>query len=304
MTGAGSATAAFVKEDSFQTEPADPTYYLPGRNLTIEDIELQNLLERLRDPDAVEAIESIAGRIEGAFAANWAVSADTHEHVRDIVFNDAGTGFTSGAAATSAWYLGVDYLSGTAQRALSGVVPTEYSLSYDGDANTITASLTALYADETKATSITPTSITGPTNDSTVPFHGWSLDVDGATVQKLQSATLSVSNIARYITGPERTPLDAVIAAPESSLSFNAVFDGPDHIDLAYGGGGTSVSSTQDTVEAVPGTLTLSQGGSPVATYSLPQIKPDSYNWSDLVNGDNDLTEDVQAHVNGGLSIA
>ena len=303
MSGSGSSTVAFGKESAFNDDPANITeYYLPGRNTTVEEVELQRALERLSDPDAVEAIESIAGRIEGALSASWAVSADIHEHVRDIVFNAGGTGFTHGQAATSAWFLGLDHVGGTVERVATGVTPTEYSLSYDGDSNTVTASLTALYAGETKNAAITPTNITGPTEASTVPFHGWSLDVDGTTISKLQSATLSISNIAQFITGPESRPVDAVIAQPETSLQFNAVVDGPDAIDRAYGGGGQSVSEVQDDVGAVPGTMTLSEAGGTVASYDLPRVEPDTYGWADLV-GSEATTEDVTAHVNGGLTV-
>mgnify|MGYP000126753414 CR=1 FL=1 len=304
MSGSGSATVAFGKEGPFNDDPANITeYYLPGRNATVEEIELQRALERLSDPDVVEAIESIAGRIEGALSANWAVSADIHEHVRDIVFNDGGTGFTHGQAATSAWFIGLDHLSGTVERVATGVTPTEYSLSYNDDQNTITASLTAIYADERKNASISPTDITGPTEGSTVPFHGFSLDVDGTAIKTLQSATLSITNIAQFITGPESTPIDAVIAQPETSLQFNGIVDGPDALDLAYGGGGQSVSEIQDSVGAVPGTATLSQAGGTVATYDLPRVEPDTYNWAELV-GSEPTTEDVQAHVNGGLTVS
>jgi len=303
MSGSGSSTVAFGKEALFNDDPSNiSNYYLPGRNATVEDIELQRALERLSDPDVVEAIESIAGRLEGALQASWAVSADVHEHVRDIVFNDGGTAFTSGQAATSAWFIGLDHLSGTVERVATGVAPTEYSLSYSDEDNTITASLTAIYASESKNASITPTNIVGPATDSTVPFHGFSLDVDGATIRRLQSATLSISNIAQFITGPESKPIDAVIAEPETSLQFNAIIDGPDHIDLAYGGGGQSVGGVQDGVGAVPGNITLSESGGGVATYDCPRIEPDTYNWSDLVSSD-PTTEDVDAHVNGGLTV-
>lgn len=304
MSGSGSSTVAFGKEASFNDDPSAITeYYLPGRNLTVEEIELQRALERLSDPDTVEAIESIAGRIEGALSANWAVAGDIHADVRDIVFNDGGTGFTHGQAATSAWFIGLDHLSGTVERVATGVVPTEYSLSYSDEDNTITASLTAIYAGERKNATISPTNITGPAEGSTVPFHGFSLDVDGAAVSKLQSATLSVSNIAQFITGPESTPVDAVIAEPTTDLQFTGVIDGPDAIDLAYGGGGQSVTEVQDGVGAVPGTVTLSEAGGTVAAYDLPRVEPDTYSWADLVSA-NPTTEAVNAHVNGGLTVS
>lgn len=306
MTGGGSSTVAFVKESSFQTEPGTPTYYLPGRNVTVDEANLQNTLQRLREPDTAEAVDSLSGNLEGAFSASWAMSADTHADVRDIVFNDAGGGFTSGLATTSSWYLGLDYIDGTStstvERNLTGCIPLEYSISYDQGTNTINESLTMGYADETKGTTITPSSISGPTDGSEVPFHGFTLDVDAATVNKLQSATLSFSNIARFQRGTSRTPVDAIAATPQVTLDASAIYNTDDYLELAYGASGST--STQDNLTNVTGTVTLDSAGTTVATYSLPKLKPDNYDWSDLVNGDTDTTDPVTYHVNGGVSIS
>lgn len=301
MTGAGSATVAFVKESSFKTLPGTPTYYRPGRNLTVEEAELSNALTRLREDGNEEAVDSLAGTLEGAFSASWVMSNDTHDDVRDIVFNDSGTGFTSGAATSSAWYLGVDHLNGTTERALSGVIPLEYSISYEQGAP-IRESATFGYADESTNTSITPSSITGPSDGNDVPFHGAQLDVDANTQTKLQSCTLTFSTISRFHRGPDRIAKDAVLAAPTTTLDATTIFGGNNKLELAYGGSGNT--TTQDALSNVSGSLSFSVGGVTVATYTLSKLKPDTYTWQDLVNADADITEPVSYHVNGGISIA
>jgi len=309
MTGAGSASMAFVKEASFRTLPGTPTYYLPGRNPTIDELSLDNVLTRLRTPSNAEAVDSLAGNLEGSFAATWNMSADTHADVRDIVFNDGGSGFVSGLAPSSRWYLGAEYVddTGTAtdtvERELEGCIPLEYTITYQQDTNSIRESVTFGYADEVTNTSFTPSSITGPTDGSCVPFHGLSVDVDGVTVEDEQSLTLTYNNISRFQRGSSRTANNAVLAQPEGTLDITAIYHGRKFQDLAYGGSG--VSTTQDTpLENVSGTLTFSSEGATVATFELPKLKPDTYDWDDLINADTDLTDPTTFHINDGVSIS
>ena len=298
MTGAGSATVAFGKESSFQGSLSGaPDYYLPGRNITVEEIEASNALERLSLPDQAESVESIAGNFETGLSVSWAMSSDRVSDVQDIIFNSSGTSFTNGQAATSAWFLGLDHLSGTSERALDGVFPTEYTLEYSEDSNTLTESLTLVAADESENTSTTPSGINSAGAGTTVPFHGAQLDIDGTTITALSSFTLTISNIAQPITGASRHPLDAVIAGPETTLDFDATMkDGPQTLDYAYGSSGSS--TTQDSVGGVSGTITASVGGTTATTFDLSEVTPDTNSWSDLVAQAN-AGEPVSAHVNG-----
>jgi len=297
MTGGGTSNVATVAETDLMTEPAEPTFFQPGRNITIEDAELSNTLERMTLPDQAESVESIAGRLEGAFSANWAMAGDTVSDALGLIFNSAGPlTFTGGRATTSSWYLGVDYLDGTCERNLQGVLPTEYTLEWDDESNTVTQSLTALYADEEQATSITPTSITESANGNTVPFHGASLDINTVPQTKLSSITLSISDIARYQWGASRYPLDAVINYPKTTLDVEAVFSETDQLALAYGADGAT--TPQDSVNEVSATLDLSANGGSVASWSLSAGKPDTYNWSNLVSAD-DTTEPLSLQISG-----
>lgn len=305
MTGAGSSTLAFVKEDSLGTLPGTPTYYQPGRDVTVDELSIDNQLQRLREAGKVEAANSLAGRLDGTLSLSWAMDATLHQHVRDIVFNDGGTGFKSGEAATSRWYIGSKYFDGgttdTVERELIGCIPLEYSISYEAGTNTIRENLTLGFGEETANTSITPPSITTPTDGDETAFHGLDLSIDGVATTREQSATLSFSNISRFQNGASRSPEAAVLANPETSLDLTAIYGGRQYQDLAYGGSG--VSDPQDSLSNVSGQLTLSDAGATVATYSLPKLKPTNYDWSGVINGDEDLTDPVSWHVNGGVSI-
>jgi hypothetical protein len=307
MTGAGSATLAFAHEQDLAGSLVDsdgdgnPEYYKVGRNPSVTDLELSNTLQRMREGDSVEAVDSVAQNLEGAVSVEATVSKDVHSEIEKLVFNDGGSGFTSGLASSATFYTGVDYIGGTAERALSGCIPLEYSLEYEQD-GMATYSLSMAYANESKNTSITPSNIIGPSDGGDVPFHGWTLTVDGAHVAKLQSASLSISNIARYHWGDQRTPIDAVLAAPETTLDATVTFDGPSRLELAYGSPGAS--TTQDSLSSVSGSVELAVGGSTVSTYNLPKLKPDTYSWTDLINSDEDLTDETSFHVNGGVTVS
>lgn len=298
MTGGGAAQVAFAPEPSpFEDLPADPTYIRPGRNITVEEASLSNALERMRVPDEAESVESIAGRVEGAFSVSWAMSADRIGDVQPIIFNDSGTGFVPGQAATSKWFLGLDYLTGTAERALVGVTPQEYTLEWNAEDNTVTESLTAVYQDEELNTSITPTSIQGAGTGETVPFHGASLDLNTVAQTKLQSFSLTISDIARFQWGADRNALDAVINAPKASVDLEAIFTETDQLKSALGG--SSATTTQDSIDEVSAVIGLSEGGSTATEYTISAGKPDQYDWNALVEADPDTTESVQLQGNG-----
>lgn len=302
MTGAGSAELAAVHEDSLGTLPGSPTYWEFGRDPSLSDAELSNTLARLRTPRNEEAVESLKQNLEGAVEVEAVISSDVQGEVHTLVFNDGGSGFTSGRLNSATIYAGVDYLDGTAERQLTGCIPLEYSVTYEqGSPCTFTATMG--YQTETLNTSITPSSITTVSDGTSVAHHGASLTVDSVTLSKLQSATLSISNIGRYQRGPSAEPVDAVLAAPETTLDFEAIITGPDRLEIAYGA--ADATEPQDQMSAVSGSFAFADGGSTTAAdYTLSQIKPDTYTWNALVDAEEDTTESISAHVNGGISVS
>jgi hypothetical protein len=297
MTGAGTSTVAYGVESEFMGSAVDddgdssPDYYEPGKDVTVDEAELSNELSRIREADAVESVESIAGNLEGAFSASWVPTHWTHH---DWIFNDAGTGFKSGLAGSSRWFLGLDYLSGNVERELVGVVPTSYEISYE-QGEPVEVSVTCVYGDEKKNTSVTPSTIERPGSPYT--FHGTSLNVDGTTQAKMSSATLTIDSIARFQRGASRTPLDAVIAAPETSLSASTVITETNQLELAYGSAGAS--SPQDSIGGVSASFAVSNASGTTKTFNLSAVTPDTYSWDSLVDAGNDSEESVDYHVNG-----
>ena len=305
MTGAGSGELLIAHEETLggtlvdSDSSGDPELYAPGRDPTLDELDLQRQLERQREPDAVEPVESVAQNLEGAVGISATVSSDVHAEVEQVVFNDGGSGFTNGRPNTATVFTGIDYLDGTANRKLSGCIPLSYELTYE-QGGMVTYSLALAYQDEETDVPIPTAEVTRVDDGTSAPFHGFDLTIDGASVSKLQSATLSIDNISRFQRGTSHIPIDAVIAAPETTLDAEAIISGPDKLELAYGS--TSATATQASMDSVSGSVTVEVSGTTVSTYALPQLKPDSYAWANILSTD-DATESYTMHVNGGTGV-
>jgi hypothetical protein len=298
MTSAGAASLAFAKSDGVNgTLSGAPDYWAFGRNPDITELELSNALQRMREPDEAESVESISQRVEGAFTVEATVSSDVHNDVEDLVFNDGGTSFTPGRSAVGRVFTGIDYLSGTAERELIGCIPLDYTITYE-EGGLIRYTLSMAYADEELNTSITPSSVTQVSDGTSAPWHDATFSIDTTDQSRLRSATLSISNISRFRPNNKRVYDDAVLAAPETTLDLTAVITGTDNLALAYGG--TSATTTQDSVSAVDATVDLSAFGTSISTYSLSNTKPATNSWQDVINsGDTDAAESFTLQVNG-----
>lgn len=305
MPGAGSADMAFAKTDGLFGTLIDadgdgnPEYYEPGQDPVIQDISLERALSRQREPGNVWSSQSIAGNLEGAFSVEFTMDDGQQADVEDIVFNASNpVTLTSGLAATSRWYVGLDYLNGTAERVLLGCAPIDYTIDYtQGGAIRIT--ITFIYGDEEFNTSITPSSVIEATGSSG-QWHGMDLSINATTQIKEQSASLSITNISRFQRGSQKRPVDVVVGAAEASLDLTGVVSETDQLELAYGG--AAQTSTSKTMDDVSGSMTLSAAGAAVSDYQLAKLKPDSYSWNEVISGE-DTTESLNINVDGDPAV-
>jgi hypothetical protein len=292
MTGAGSATVAWAPEDSYLGGTSSPTYREPGTNVQVQTAELsRNLLEILA-PDDPEAQAYLAQNIEGQLGVSWILKNDDFHR---FTFNDSFTTFTSGTVNSAEWYLGVDYIGGTTERQIKGWVPASVSIEYSGSTEAARVTVSGPYGDEATNTSITPGTIDRSGDE--VPGHGADLQIDGTSVAKLQTATIQFENISRLQRGPDPRPLEAVQGNVTETVDMEAIYDGPSRYKLALGG--TAATSTQDQMSAVPATVSFDVGGTTIADYSFTAVKPDTYDWQDLVNADADLNESITFNARG-----
>jgi len=309
MTGAGSGSLAFGKEQSFkgplETDAnSDPQYWEFGRDETLTDLSLDNQAQRLRQQGKVESVETIKTGFEGAVGVEATISTDTYADVLEaFVFNnDAGTGFQRGRAASGRIYAGVDYLDGTIQRELVGCIATGATLvSFNGD-GTATFDLTMLYASENTDTAITPSNVTSVSTGTSLPFHAVDVNFDGATVSKLQSAELTIDSIAKFHRGSDPEPVDAVIDEPQTQLSFEAIITTADRLRRALGG--PTATEPLDTVEAAQGSVSVTNpDGTPAATFDLADVTPVTESWNNVIGSD-DTTESITANSDGGVTVS
>jgi len=304
MPGAGSGTLLFGKEASFRgsLSPADTAYHF-GRNPSIETLSLDRQLQRMREAGVIEDVEAVAQNLEGSLSISAVVNGGVHDDVEDIIFNSGpGNGFATGPASSATVFVGSEYLSagGTSNkiRELSGVIPTEYEITYSQGEMT-EYSLTMLYADESDGS--VPSTVNSPSAGQDAAFHSFQLDIDSTRIKKLQSATLSFSNLYAYQRGDEQSPLAATLAAPELSVSVTGIWDDPSN-QLEYAYGDTGDTTPQQTMDAHSMTVDIDYAATDITQYGLSGCKPTTYGWQDVLNGESDTTETVEWLVANGRS--
>ncbi len=299
MTGAGSATPlVFGHEDSFMGSLVDsdddgtPDLFGFGRKHSITELDLDNDLEDLSEGDSVWDVESVKQNAEGAVSVEAVVSSDVHNEVEKIVFNDGGTAMKPGLASSARVFVGVNYATGTSERTLYGCIPLSYDINYD-QGSMVTYTLSMAYADEEPDSSPDLSTATRASDDSGVPYHGFTLDIDGTSVEDEQSVTLSISDIARFQRGSDPKPLRAVIASPSATLDATATYTGPSRLDIARG---SSTGTLPDNVDSVSGTIELADAAGTISTYNLSGMSPANYSWNEVVSKE-DTTDQIQVNI-------
>lgn len=307
MTGGGTATVAYVHEpvDDYAGSPTDSDYKTPGKDHTITDLSIDNALARLRNSGFVEQREAIKTTFEGALGVEFALGNPWFlNHVFGGTPSSGGSSPTtytwspqSGRVQSSRWYIGVDYLDGTAEREVAGVVFPQMELSWNGD-DVPRVSLTGFYASEDFNTSITPGS-TPTEQQTTYAPSALTLDIpNSSTVAKLQSATLTVAPNSRPHRGTDPEPIDAVIGDWTTDLTVESIITETSYLQQAYGG--SSATSTQAAVDAfADATLDFQGPNNDAFVVGLTGLTPSTYSWNEIGNPENDITESVDFAVDG-----
>lgn len=295
MTGAGSATVAVATEDSFLTLPGVPTWFQPGENISVGSASLENALERARQPDDPRPDGSREGNKEGALNLTFAMT-DTQFH--DLVFpatSPVGIARSASLAPTATYYVAADLLSGSQDRFLAGAAVESMSISYN-QGEDVTVDLTVIYADEPEVggshgSAPGDADINQPDKSDIVRWHGADLQIDGVTVDKLQSFSIDISGMARFRRDQSRTAADAVVGAYEPTLSVEAILQDGTYKEYAYGSAGAVEPET--TIAENPAQASFDNPGGNVVTYDLSSLQPTTYDWADLVSPDTDITDPV-----------
>jgi len=131
MTGAGAGDLAWLHEpvDDYAGTPTDDDYKPAGKDVTIDNLSIENALQQLRNFSA-EAVDQVATTFEGALSISGTLTPGTMwllNHVYGSPPSQSGSGpYTyewapdTQRAQSARFYVGLDYLNGFAERTLKG----------------------------------------------------------------------------------------------------------------------------------------------------------------------------------------
>ncbi len=138
---------------------------------------------------------------------------------------------------------------------------------------------------------LTVSNIETPSKSEIVAWHDVDWEIDGVGVDKLQSLSLSLSNMARMQRGQSRKALEAVIGAYEPSLSAEAILEDGRQRSLAYGS--ATADEPLDSITETDTTITIGS----LNDLDVLGVQPTTYDWASLVAADEDITEPTDYHV-------
>lgn len=306
------ARVYFVKGTGFDTINGAPTYYRPGYDVTVNELSLNNNLDRRRQEDSIEPIESTEGRFRAVLDVSYTMSNTVHDDVRDIIFNSGGTSLTTGQAAFSRWFVGRDYFDtglseNTVELELRSGIPLSYSIVYEAETNTVRENLRLGFGSIRKNTSFTSSTFTGPATDSSAPFHGTTLTVNSNTVNRNQSFTLTFPEpMSRFHYENAREPVNGIANGVNPTLQSTVIYHQDDHLGLALSGDTTSSTQPQDELGDVSGSAAFATGdGTTIATYSFSKLTLDDWQGLNAAElQDADFEGQASWTVDGGVSIS
>jgi len=293
MTGAGSAEVAFRLESEYLS-PGTGDWYQPGMNISVGDLSIENNQQRNRQPDDPTPDGSRAGNFRGSASVEFDL---TDDNWHDLLPLDGNTLSGDRKIAPSAeWYFSVDAVddagaSFSEHITAAGAAVTDAEINWSqGEA--VSISLTIGFG---SVSGNSPDTIVQPSNADIYTHHGTTISVGTREQSGAQSATLSLSGLARPQEQQDREPLRYVVGAIEPSFSTDALFTESDQLEAALGGSTTSVADT--IAGEASGAFEHQNGNGDTITYGLTQLDPQTYSWAALVDPGTDLTEPVDYHV-------
>jgi hypothetical protein len=297
MTAAGSAEVAYRVEDSYQTAGTGD-WIQPGVNVTVGDLSIDNQAERIRQPDSPTPGRSTPGNFDGS--ANVSFTLTDKKLLSDLV-PGFGTSFgslstASGTVPTAEFYFAATALDNSLSEfedsvTASGGFLESVTVNYEEGGN-ITVDTQIRFAN---VSANEPTSIVQPSEADVFTHHGTDLTIGSVSQSGLQSATLSLNDLARIQQDASREGRAAVVDAMTPELEAEAIFSESDQLERAIGSGATSVATTLD--NAGTGSLTFENGTGSTISFELVDPQPVNYALSSLVDPTSDLTEPTTYHV-------
>jgi len=209
-----------------------------------------------------------------------------------FVFHGSGGGLPTGGGRAESFkvFFGTEFLDDTATDFVaSGAIVTEFELSVEEDGD-VTVSLTIEFArKDDPGLAPADADITVPSAEDVFPYHGGSVTAGGVQQTNLNSATITVSSLHRLRYGLDQIATGGVVGGIEVEVDTEAVYTEKDQLDLATTGtsGGSLVDEAPDVV------IELSNANATSKTYTVNGARPDTHEWSSLVDPGDDLVESV-----------
>jgi len=295
MTTAGTATVAFSPEASFNGGlVTDTDWFQPGVDISVTGPSIERNQEAKRQPDETTPAAHRPGQLNVEATVEFALAGDT-QRWEEAVFHGASNNLpqSGGKAPSFHVFFGSQFLDGTdTSITATGGIVTDAELSFE-DGGDATVSLTMQFA-ETDDTATTPSTgdITQPSASAVYPYHSLTLDVGTVTQTNLNSASFSINSLHRLRYGLDQVAQAGVVDAIELEAETDATYTEEDQLTLATSG--TSGGSLVDTA-AILFELTNTNGTT--QTYAVTGARPDSFEWSSLVDPEEDLAESVTYNV-------
>lgn len=289
MTGAGSGQVAVAIEDSFRTLPGIPSWFKPGEGMDLTDATLDRQL--IDNPQSNDARGD--GQVEGNIRGSWSLSftyAGTNWHPWAFPTSAPVELAPNGLVPTATIYVGAD-LPGTQtdqDRFLAGAAVESVSLSYtEGD--TLSVELSGFYFDEpevggTHGSAPTDAEIQSPSKTDIVTGAGVDVQVAGASIDNLQTATVSVSGMASERSQQSQYPTDVVVGNLDQSLSITAILSDNTLRERTYGSD-TAVEPVSQVGETTA-TMTATARDGTVDTYNLSRVQPQTTSWESALSSE------------------
>jgi len=288
VTGAGSGTVAVALEDSFRELPGVPSWFSPGEAVELTDATLDRQL--IDNPQANDARGDgqVEGNIRGSFSLSWTY-AGTNWHdwafPTDTPYELAANGLVS----TATIYIRSDLPDGTAkERFLAGAAIESLSINYtEGD--TVTVEASGFYFDEpevggTHGDAPDDGEIQSPEKADIVTAAGFDFEVAGASIDNLQSVTVSVGGMAAERSQQSQYPTDVVVGDYDQTATVSAIISDNDLEARVYGSD-VEVEPVS-VVEETTASATLTSRDGATDTYNLTRVQPETTNWEGLTSNE------------------
>lgn len=297
MPQAGNARVAYRVEDGFLDPDTEADWKQPGVNISVNDLSIDNELERVRQPDDATPIGSREGNVLLQASVEFVLTDDNW--AVDLLPLDGGTLSGSGRVVpTAEWVFEVEYLDADTTIddetvTLAGAAVQEATVSYS-DGEFVSVELT-LIGGGLSGNAPSAGGIIQPDDDDVFTQHSVDISVGGRDAEVIQSATLSLNNLAERSEQQERTPRAMVTGAIEAEWETEAVFAEPDQLELATGDTTASIGDMIDGESSAE--YHFENGLSDTVEFDLTDVQPANYEWSGLVDPEDELTEPITWHV-------